>query len=674
MNAPGFQTVTLPLGGMDTRLRPEQGTASLIENMRYCPGDGTWATMEGTVSVGSLSTTGVGLKWFNPRPNQKFLVVERRASADTNTLSWLRVQNGSLVQIANRRRVENDDGGAEVFTELGRWLYFTSAWNAPLRWDGTDTMPVGFDRAPPPLEAYGPDQGVTIFDRMSGRYETLGTDDDNRVEWNTLVQRGVGERRADSTDPEAPFRYGYGYTAVNDLGQESPMSPLAWASGESSASTGRRMIRLRFPALPRNVRGIRLWRTINVAGTQTNTGLPMYLHSTFPVAHGFDFVDHRPDLELTEEWDPDSVGTVPAGARAMVFWQGSLWLAGMVDDPNGLRYSAPQYPEQFPTVNRLTVGGYHTGRVLALVPVPRGLVVLKSSGTYIVKGSPIEGYRVEVVDETVGLAARRAVTYVPDQGLVWLHSSGPKVMVGTLSDDEPTRVKDAAPGMTDYWRRMVRGTRIEAAVCVYDPTHQEVWFHVPHQGDNRPSLGLVLHTATGAWSTRTGWDIAGFDVFRGALYACGWNSASVYRFTPGSRTPNLSAGSTITSNYATSPLVLEQPTSVDRVTVFGRALGSANTFSLDTRMDRAATWTSQTETAARGMVTLMRDAPEWGTALWSASGTWDDEHPTLTPVSLRTRTGRLVELRIRSSTRLVVADLTLSAQPGAAGPPPLERP
>lgn len=670
MNAPGFQTVTLSLGGMDTRLRPASGTASLIENMRYCPGDGTWSTLEGTVSVGSISTTGVGLKWFNPRPNQKFLVVERRASADTNDIVWLRVQTGGVVSIASRRRVENDDGGAEVFTEIGRWLYFTSAWNSPLRWDGTNVVPVGFDRAPPPIEAYGPDQGFDAFDRTEGTYDTTNTD----REFNLAVQRGVGERRADSTDPEAPWRYGYGITVVNDLGQESPMSSLVWASGESSPLTGRKLVRLRFPALPVHVRGIRLWRTINVEGTQTSTGLPMYLHSSCPAAHGFDFIDHRPDLELTEEWDPDSVGTVPTGARAMVFWQGSLWLGGMVDDPNGVRYSAPQFPEQFPVVNRLTVGGYHTGRVLALVPVPRGLVVLKSSGTYMVKGNPLEGYRVEVVDETVGLAARRAVVYVPDQGLVWLHSSGPKVMTGTLSDDEPTRVKDAAPALTDYWRRMIRGTRIEAAVCVYDPTHQEVWFHVPHQGDNRPSLGLVLHTMTGAWSTRSGWDIAGFDVFRAALYAVGWNSASVYRFTPGSRTPNLSSASTITSNYATSPLVLDQPTSVDRLTVFGRALGSGNTFTVDTRIDRAATWTSQTETAGRPMRALQRDAPEWGTALWSASGTWDDEHPTLTPVSLRTRTGRLVELRVRSSTRLVVADLTLSAQPDAAGPQPLERP
>lgn len=656
------EVVRLALGGMDTRLQPAEGTAALIENLRYNPGDATWSVVEGTVSIGSLSTTGVGLHWFQPRPNLKYCVVERRTAADTNALSWLNLQSGTLTAIATRRRVENNDGEAESFMELGRWLYFTSRGNALQRWDGRRTVPVGFDRAAPALEAYGPDQGVDLFDRASGVYGAA---------WNLSYQRGVGERLTDAAE-QAPFRYAYGLTMLNELGQESPMSALAWVSGESDYTDGRKMILLRIPRLPAHCRGFRIWRSINVAGVEGAPDVPMYLHSAWPTAHGCTLVDHAPDYELGEEWDPDSVGPVPLGARAMAWWQGAVWLGGMVDDGAVLRYSAPSLPEQFPEVNRLPIGSRSTGPIVAVLPVPRGLVVWKQGGTYIVKGDPINGYRVEVVDERVGCSARRSPVAVPDLGVLWLHESGPKLLTGTLDDEQPTRVQGIADALSGYWRRMVQGTRIEAAVSVYDPTHHEVWFHLPHTGDNRPSLGLVLHTTTGAWSVRRDWNIAAFSYFRGAMYAVGWDKANVYKFTRGSRTPNLSAGSTITGLYASNPLERLEPMTADRVTVLGRALGSGSTFYVDTRVDRAQTWTVQTETA-RPSVHLMRDAPEWGTALWSASAYWDDEGATLLPVSVRTPAGRQLQVRVRSSTRLALAGLEVSVQPVDGGPPVLER-
>lgn len=667
MNAREYKTTRLALGGMDTRLRPSEGTALIVDNLRYNPGDGTWESLEGTVSIGSIGSAGVGCRWFNPRPNQRMFVVERRTAADQNTLTWLDLQGGGTTTIATRRRVENDDGNAESFIELGRWLYFASAHNAWLRWDGVNVYPVGHDRAPPPPEVYGPEQGVNLYDVASGVYESLA----GGRSLNVQAQRGVGEQVYSSADGDARWRYGYAYSVVNDLGQESPLSPVVFASGTNTSDEGKHMVRLRIPKFPKHIRGIRLWRTINVEGVDVQTGLPMYLHSTFAAAHGFDFIDHAPDLELTEEWDPDAVGAVPAGVRTVTVWQGAVWVAGMDDDPNGLRYSHANFPEQFPTVNRLSVGSHRTGRVLALYPVPRGLVVLKTSGVYLVKGNPLDGYRAEVVDESAGLAARRAVAYVPDLGLVWLSASGPKLLTGALDDEQPTRVQGLGDTIADYWRRNVRGDRIEASVCVYDPMHHEVWFHVPHRGDNRPSLGLVFHTTLGGWSVRTDWQISGFDYHRGEVYAVGWNATSAYKFTRGSRTPNLSAGSTIESTYATNALLADPPVSVDKVLVFGRALGSGNTWTLDTRTDRAQTWTTQTETE-RAALTLMRDAPEWGTATWSASAYWDDEHPTFTPVSVRTRTARMLELRLRSTDRLVLADLELSYQ-GDGGPPPQER-
>lgn len=690
--------VSLPLLGMDTRLKPEPGTASLIQNMVRDAGEGTWTTMPGVVPITvSFGDPAISLFWFQPRPNERYLITERNNSAVEAVVAWHQFQLPD-VTIATRRRIETDMGSGEAYLEHGRWLYFTSPGNAFLRWDGRRTVPVGFDRPAPAVEVFTSGQYVEAtssgkphdyIDKALGQY-TNYNDIASNIQpaltpktWNVPGQRGVGEVPSDLEYEEATaagrvnplkvdWTYVYGLTQFNDLGQMSPMGPIAIVSGTNGYYLGKRMPRVRIPQLP-NAQGCALWRSQNVAGATGLEGARMFLVAQWSASHGFDYMDTASDAELGREYDPDEVGPTPVGARAVAFWQGSLWLGGMPSDPSTLVYSDPLYLEQFPAVNRLTIGSSRAGHIVALKPVPRGLIVLKTSGTYIVKGSPIDGYRVEVIDDVRGTTAPRAVEFVPGRGLMFLHTSGPMLLAGTVDDDQPTQLVPAAETLSELWKRRVAGVHISAAVSVYNPEHNEVWFHLPSSGDNRPDFGLVFHTVTGEWSTRENWNISGFHYYKGRVYAVGWNAQKVYRFSAGSRTPSdLSATSTITGTYLLNPVQSPEMFTAHRATVLGRAYGSTATFNLATRADGAGLWTVQTETA-RPTLHLMRDADEWGTGLWQlTAGVYGSYQVTRLPVSLRVPAARYLEFRI-SGDRLSIGDLELTLQTREGGPPDLER-
>lgn len=698
--------VALSLGGMDTRLRPEEGSASLVVNLCRDAGEGTWTTMPGVVPItADMGTSAVSMFWFQPRPNERYLVVERRHSATEAKVSWHQFQNPDTT-IATRRRVDNDLGTGETYLEHGRWLYFTSPFNSLLRWDGRRTVPVGFDRPAPSVDVYaGRQRSAAVdsatgannsfrhgyIDRTEGQYQGFNGTDTNLSDataprsFNVAGQRGVGEAVLDpalmslsTTTPEArkntkaEWTYAYGMTGFNDLGQMSPMSGLSWVSDQNGFYLGKRMVRCRIPRLPQHWQGCALWRSHNLAGVVSlEAGVRMFLVQQWPATHGFDYLDHAPDSELLIEYNPDEVGVTPVGARAMAYWQGSFWLGGMPDDPSTAIYSTPGFPEQYPEVNRIPIASLRTGQIVAYHAVPRGLVVVKSGGIYLIKGTPLDSYHVETVDETKGTFAPRAIQYIPGKGLFYLHSSGPQLLIGTADLDEPTKVVSVGGVLSDVWRRRVGGRNVSGAIVAHWPEKQELWFHVPTRGDNRPDFGLVYHTESNEWSVRENWHISGFNYYKGALYAVGWDSNFVYQFTSGSRSMStLGSETTIEGTYLSNPISAPDPFTSSRIEYVGRAFGSTATVAVSTRLDAGEVWTLQTVTE-RPQFHLNRQAPEWGTATWSTTGYYNDYGVTRVPVSPSIRSTRALELKV-SGHRMTLAELLVVAQPDK-GPDVLER-
>lgn len=667
----------VPLGAAHEGLRSVEGRAAEILDMRH-DDEGVWETPAGLYKI--LDTTAnkpvVGMYVFAQRPNQAHFVLEVANSETEALIQRARWPAGTVQTVDTRRRSAGVDGGT-LFLQSGRWLYMFSSTDSPRRWDTNRVAPVGFSTIPGPPTVMGGDQGLDADDvDMASRDFASPLQD-------LSTQRGVGpEAAADGIDAE--WRLGYAITLVNDLGQESPPSPIVFASGKNDESTlfGRLLCRVSWGRQPSHIRAVRLWRTLNlIHGDPTLTrGLTMFLHSEYATAAPVDLWDHTPDDELgVVTLDYQFSGLMPIAPRAAAFWQGGLFVGGAANDPTRVYYSYPGLPEQFPSNNYLVVGSPQTGGIVAIVATQKGLLVLKQGGVYLVRGSYAAGFTVTAVDETVGCAAPRAVELVaPLNAVVFLGRTGPH-LVDLGSDDEAARVKPIA-GCKKTWRLEV-GAELSGARVGHNPDHGEVWWLVPRGGDPFPSLGLVFHyrAPLGAgWSLRRGWGIYSLHWHRGRMYA-GGSQEDLYVLTDASASKSLEPVTPMESSYLTGWFEAEERVGVNEalVSVVGRGRAAALTVHLEVNRDER----EQLQTAtARAAQHTEHDRDRWGSATWSVSRRWSDIDPTRVPVPLGgSKVGWGHQLRISAASltdapaRIGLAGLELRIDDESHRPHPTRR-
>lgn len=620
------------LGGMMEAAITPAGTAERIENLRLDP-EGFWSVMPGTVQVTALAANDgaiTSLYWFNPRPNQRWLVLERVIDVETSTLEYVNLHTQATVEILTHRRAASGDAGT-VFAEHARWLYMFGPVNPPRRWNGYWTSPVGFTSRPPAPEVAGPNEGFKtpagfyFFDAASGVYGTNFKD---------AGQRGVGPYPATK---DQNWRYAYGVTVLNELAQESPMSVLAYASGTNDSANGKALVRVRIPRMPEWVRAVRLWRSVNIFDVDSSISeVRVQFVEEFSTGALIDYIDLASDSELGLPFDADSTGPIPIGARCGAFWQGRLWLGGAPADPTRLNYSAPLFPEQFPEINYLVIGSGRSGAIVALHVSPRGLVVFKEHGVYLVVLTPDGQPQVLTITEEIGCAAPRAIESVRGLGLVFLASSGPHILRGTDSEDQAAGVVPIE-GIRRTWRRYV-ARRLATAVSVYDPDFQEVWFHVPRGGNLRPTLGLVFHVPLGQWSLRTGWPIQSFArhlerTWIGSGDDDTVDSVGVHVLTAGSS--SVLGGEDVTGLYR-GARVTERRELLHTVEPWVLALGS-EALTVTVQVDRGVPMV-QTEIGKEQQPNT-RELEAWGTATWDDTRSWEDWDPARLQVHTRMTLG-----------------------------------
>lgn len=504
--------------------------ARYVENMERDP-SGFWRTMHGAHQVAGGDWEGpgaiIGLVWFQPRPNQRFLVFEEVTGEATSQITWLRFPSLEKVSIATRQRTPGRPAASQ-FVQAGRWLYHFNGIEHPIRWDGTVVRRVGWASTTPRPIVAGNSQGFSHYDSVGADLQTPA------VDFVQPLQRGMGTLPELDADDE-PHVHAYGITIGNDLDNESPMSTLAYAAGITSNSSlsgslasstgtatggqifGLASVMVDVPVFPAEARWCRLWRSVNLRGG--TTALPeLFLLAEFANGGGFQFCDSTPDSELGQLYLGDLAGPVPLGIRCAAFHHDSLWVA--VD---GFVYrSRAGQDEVFPPLQRYSAG---SGSVVSLWSVPRGLVVGTTKGIFMIKGSPDVGYRVELVTERVECVGPRAMAMVDGLGLVFITANGPMVLQGTLEDDLPTRVVPLG-GIRETWSREVPRIGLFNAMVVHRPELEEVWFHLPIMGENRPSRGYVYHYGGGGsgWSVRPEWKFSAACSYAGRTWLGSWDT------------------------------------------------------------------------------------------------------------------------------------------------------
>jgi hypothetical protein len=663
--------------------RPE--FAEHIQNMEYRR-DGTWAPVPGVlVPTPAPSVAGATNIWeatvFRPRPGQARLVLEGGTLTDAaSNISWWHPGSNTEVVIAARRRATGY-WRVQPWLHFERWLYHFNGLEQPIRWDGTRTSPVGFVTLPsPPRVSDTTLDGIGFIDKAAAIITT------NTYNFKH-VQRGVGEFIATGSGT-APWAYAYGITIINDLGQESPMSAVVWARGENGASAGtnygRRMVRVKVPRQADHIRAVRIWRSVNLEGVE-HVGTPvLFLQSEWMYAGEFDLFDHTNDMELGLAYVADDYGLLPLEAHSPVLYGGHLFLAV----EGRVIYSRAGLVEQFPSQNYLPLP--RTEKIKAMHGVPSGILVWTSTGTFMVKGNTLDGFRIETLSATVGTDAPAAVVSVPNQGTFFLSSSsGPQVVRGTLTDAEPTRVEPVT-GLSRTWENEYRGANLSSAGVMYRPEVDEVWWQLPERGDWLNTRGHALHLGVGGWSVRKNWE---WHVAVGNLFLCGRSNAAAGGKVWALRgSNNTTEGTTIQGEYETATMSWGETRQLLQVDVTAMGMGDVD-LGLQVKLDRAVAWTAVDTTRAllhpqdddpvRGGEAIQPTrAPreKWNDTgytgaqgLFKATRVWFDYEPTVIPFSVAVGRARQHQLQFRTRHGRIAGVALRYNQRDGSGPPPAER-
>jgi len=621
--------------GIDEQWRQDPAAADLIVDMRWDP-MGAWQTCGG---YHALPLSGAGwpagvvhsMHWFSQHNGgRQWLVHEMTdAGGNLNLYAWGGWNGGARVTIASGRTLKDGPWSRTQYLAVGSWLLYINGIDGPQRWNGDFTTRIGFDRAPPPpTVSYLREQDW--WPRYLRNYWALPTD----AVGNAEDQRGVGPHPTQPGTAAVPpntmteyWIYGYAYTWLNDLGAESPLSEVVFVRGTNVASNatdvmdGYTHVQITFPAAPENARGVRLYRTENVKDMPAGEGerhATLYRHSEYGFGDTMTVVDGKHDEELGARFDGSRLGAFPRDATVMALFRGTLFL-GCRDE---LRYSAPTLLEQFPPDNVFRLGDRDSGAITALHATRSALMVFKRRGIYIVRWTG-DRFVAETLSEEIGSGSPNAIVDVPGLGVMFLSDEGVYALVGDASSPgTPTGLRYLGAPIERTWKRRVNTSALAAAVgCLYRRDH-EVWFQVPADGDDRPTIGLVYHTNIGQWSQRLYWPVSAMVEtrdHRGYLFFGSYTTTvpGIYHYGG-----YASKGAVALAGYYLSAW-MEFGSGRAMVHYVNPLVVGNGTIALafNHRRDRLVTFDRTNLSHAQEST---EDAhPAWGTALWSTSEVWD---------------------------------------------------
>lgn len=621
------------LGGMSTEWFADPSRPENLVNMTL-DRDGSWRSSGGHTQVmgGSAFATGIvrSLAWFSQHNGGRQFLVWERESGGGLVLEYVDFSGATVRTIeasSIRKPLVSGPHPGSTYFEHADWLYVLNGYTPPIRWNGSRKVPVGFSARPAaPV--------VSV-----GDYDLADASRGATVLWNNPFQRGIGAEFDGSDANASRWLKGYAVTWINDLGMESPRSAVAWVQGRnnqgSSAELGVRTVDVQLAEAPANVFGMRLYATVNLYGAGATDGAPMYLVAEIPSGAGTHYVDDTPDYELLTAYDGDAVGTFPARALFAAIHEGRLW----VDDGALLRYSAPNFIEQFPSQNFYPLPG---GPITGIATYRGALVVFKARSIWLIRAADADPV---MLSSSVGCTAPRAIVEVPGGGLLFLSEDGPYMLVGALDGNDQTNVVPLGPQIGLLWNERVNRKALRGARGALNLADREVWLQVPTGGDDRPALGLVYHYVAGAWSVREGYNfsaLASSRDHRGLLFAGSWDLTSagtrgVHVYSRG-YTPS-------TSSEVRSPWIRPGARAVPlRVELHALNVGRALTF--QHHVDREAeAWSTAGERQIYQTDTE-RERSKWGSTSTWGTAKWAPRVPLLLNLSVSSNSGEEFQFRV----------------------------
>lgn len=525
------QAKFIPASGLDQRWNGEFGFADNIINARVDPqglgwlfdrGLEQWWDMGSSISVTASAAALTGLfgstidsvyVWSKQNTEQTYYLFEQGGAlgyhcGNKNAGSY----QSDKVEIAalGDRHIPNTNEPGTQYVPFGNRLLIINGYDKPVWFYGREkyrdfsfTLPTASVEILPIQSSYL--SGSVLDEGIASPAFSLNE------------TYGAGQSASRN-------HFDYKMTFITDTGSESPLSSptsIDWFPGTDPLELVKFGIML--SDLPRGPDGTvarRLYRTKNQktslvegASDQVYYFLKEIKDNTTEV-----FIDIIPDGNLVDlaPSQNDSV-TISSAYQYGTSWNNRLWLAGGTPHPTRIIYSDVGLPEQFGAFSYFELGNTTGGAITAVFPYYNNLLVFRQRSIDIIRMSN-GSFTVSQLTPEVGTVASNTIKFVVGIGVCFLGSDGIYTVLGGLDGGSSISVDKISTTCSKEIER-INFSAAARACAAYSHKEKEYWIHYPVDGDNYNTIGLVLHTLNGQFSTRRALNRANRDLFKFASMA-----------------------------------------------------------------------------------------------------------------------------------------------------------
>ena len=507
-----------PLGGISELLPQEEKSATRVENWSVDPSTGGWDNRIGYEKffpaapawepfhrMGRIESLYIWSTHNGARTYHLFEV--ENATTGIAQLKYT-VGNvagaGGLTNIDLSRSIPTQNEPMTQYEPFGRYLIIVNGHDFPMKFDGENTTPLGWIRAPHPPTPWSP--AVVLDAEPNTQLFMLFNDYYNLIPDVNVI--GLGIKTASTENA-----YSWKVSFVSETGSESPLSAASeQAKWETGAVLASQAVYLEdVPIGPDGTVARRIYRTKNIA-PEASSGEYYYVGQ---INNNTDstYTDSTPDRFLADlAPTSDESVTLPAPAcRFAATFKNTLFLDGGQLEPTRIYYSNGLHPDSFSALNYFDVGTREGGDITGFAPYYNQLLVFRERAIEIIRGDASGGFSVAPFIQGVGTKSISTVTMVPSVGLVFLSEDGVYRLNGGLDGGAELVFEKISKTLVKTMGRLNRNL-LARATAAYSPKWREWHCYVPADGNDRPNLGLVFHIDKNSWSTREGFPVGALSV------------------------------------------------------------------------------------------------------------------------------------------------------------------
>lgn len=507
--------------------------------------------------------------------------------------------------VRKRTMIDTEWEGTNFHTFAGR-VYMVNGYDEPLVYDGRLVSRAGFASAPaePEVELVGNESGFDLYETNNGY--------------------GLGHLNTEAT-------YSYRVSFLNERGQESPMSDSEMIEFNNSGSK-RHLITIKLPLGPPGTVARRIYRTQNqrdIGGLRRDIafGREFYLLEEIQDNITTIFTDFKSDLSLGSLNSQDQYGLWSSRFNRIATFKNTLFLANTFE--SRIRFSEPRQPEEIPIDNEINIGDSNAGEIVAMYSTKNALIVFKSRGIYLVKGSPVNGFFAQTLTKDMGCIASKSIREIPNLGLIFLAQDGFYMLKGALENTGTiTEIVRLGQPIEDIFS-ILNTSSAKSCRSVINHRDKEYWLAAPIQGEVTPSVLFKFHYEIGDWSISKNFnvnDIAVSEDHRNYVYIASSDTTTSYKgLYVYSRAYSSKGEHAVTPLYRTthiSPKSMYDHFEILRVNPMVIGYGD-NDLEMNFRTNRDLS-TAYNSNLSRDQERPLEDlnAPKYGVATWDGTSTW----------------------------------------------------